>query len=473
MRALSTDQVAALGTTGVAALSTSAVAALSTDQVVSLSTDQVVALGTAQVQSLATAAVAAMATDQLVAIETSDLAVLRTNQIVALTTDQIVALTTDQVGALTTLQVEALTADQISAFTTDQIQHLALGSPIVLDLDGDRSFSRSISDGAQFDLYDQGKPVATGWVSSGDGLLVLDRNGDGSINSGAELFGTSTRLANGNTARDGYEALREFDIDGDGRISAQDSIWSSLRVWVDSGTLGQTEAGELKTLDSLGITSLNLQTDHTVSKDNGNLVGITSSYQTGDGQTNAMADIWFVADRDAAVASNAPADSAEIVTDPAASLASPDGAVDAAAGADAGSQRGTDFELELPGQQATDDPRKSAALPKANPLAPTDLRSKVSSLAAAIGAHDEPGDADHDPMRRKPTGLAEGMSQLAHAAPPALSAMVDVMSRFDAHGNALLGKAPTAAPGSGLTVAHDKSTDWLSQGVLGSVMRGS
>jgi hypothetical protein len=71
----------------------------------------------------------------------------------------------------------------------------------------------TIAAGVKFDLFADGNSVRTGWVSSGDGLLVLDRNADGQVNDGSELFGSSTTLASGERAADGYVALRELDFE--------------------------------------------------------------------------------------------------------------------------------------------------------------------------------------------------------------------------------------------------------------------
>jgi len=57
----------------------------------------------------------------------------------------------------------------------------------------------------------------------------MDRNGDGVINSGAELFGTATVLANGQKANDGYQAMRELDTNGDGQLTAADKNWAHSR----------------------------------------------------------------------------------------------------------------------------------------------------------------------------------------------------------------------------------------------------
>ncbi|MBK6559925.1 MAG: hypothetical protein IPG16_22950 [Comamonadaceae bacterium] len=73
-------------------------------------------------------------------------------------------------------------------------------TPLVLDLNGDGITTQSISAGTEFDLLAGGRKIHTGWVSGGDGLLVLDRNHDGVINDGSELFGEATRLSSGETA---------------------------------------------------------------------------------------------------------------------------------------------------------------------------------------------------------------------------------------------------------------------------------
>ncbi|RTL32184.1 MAG: hypothetical protein EKK49_11235 [Rhodocyclaceae bacterium] len=281
-------------------------AALTTAQVQSgLTTAQVVALTTSQVQALTTASVAAFTTAQLVVLETTDLVALKTSQIVALTTAQVQGgLTTTQVAALTTTQVEALTSTQVAALTTTQISHLKLGTPLVLDLNGDGVTTQSISSGVSFDLFATGQKVQTGWVAGGDGLLVLDRNHDNVVNDGSELFGSATKLADGSTAANGYAALAALDTNGDGSISSADTGFSDLKVWVDGNSDGISQADELHSLDSLGIVKLNLDATASSDKNNGNIVGLISSYETSAGVTREMADVWFVADKNGVASSS-------------------------------------------------------------------------------------------------------------------------------------------------------------------------
>jgi hypothetical protein len=310
MRAFSTSQVAALETRDVAVLNTAAIASLTTTQLGALttlqmgalSTDSVVALGTSGIGALSTAAVAALSTSAVSALTTSQIQIglttkqlssLTTAQIPALTTAAIVALTTHQISALTGIQVMALTSTQTAVITTDQVTHLTLGSPIVLDLTGDGITTQGSEGGVQFDLYDVGRPVTTGWIAGGDGLLVMDRNHDGKINGGGELFGTETPLSNGGKPTNGYIALAEMDSNADGIISGADTAFADLMVWVDGNLDGTSQAQELHSLSTLGIQELSLAARVNDTVDHGNIIGLISSYTMVDGTTRQMADVWF------------------------------------------------------------------------------------------------------------------------------------------------------------------------------------
>ena len=128
--------------------------------------------------------------------------------------------------------------------------------PLVLDLDGDGIQTTNVNAGALFDQDGNGFAERTGWVAPGDGLLVMDRNGDGIINNGRELFGSETLLKDGSKAANGFQALAELDANHDGKIDASDPAFSQLRVWQDANGDGYSQAGELHTLDELGIKSM-------------------------------------------------------------------------------------------------------------------------------------------------------------------------------------------------------------------------
>ena len=134
--------------------------------------------------------------------------------------------------------------------------------PLVLDLDGDGIETVGIDPLAPilFDHDADGVKTGTGWIQSDDGLLVLDRNGNGTIDGGAELFGDNTRTGvnqSGLTyAANGYIALQGQDSNADDQINSQDTSYTQLRVWRDLNQDGISQAGELQTLGQAGIASI-------------------------------------------------------------------------------------------------------------------------------------------------------------------------------------------------------------------------
>lgn len=218
-----------------------------------------------------------------------------------MTTDQIVAFTTAQIEALETADIRAMSMTQVSSFETEdvavmtgvQLDAMIGATPIVLDLDGNGVNTIAASNGVMFDINATGNASQVGWVGQGDGLLVWDRNSDGVINDGRELFGGAMELENGQRAGHGYAALSQLDSNSDGQIDAADAKFNELRVWVDGDSDGVTDAGELKSLADLGILSMDLGATRGTEIDNGNLLGLVSSYTSTDGQTRDMADVWF------------------------------------------------------------------------------------------------------------------------------------------------------------------------------------
>lgn len=168
-------------------------------------------------------------------------------------------------------------------------------SPLALDLDGDGVETLGLAPApVHFDHDGDGLAEATGWIAPEDGLLVLDRNGDGRIDRGAELFGNHTPLADGSLAVNGFVALAAWDADGNGRIDAGDPVWTQLRVWRDADSDASVDAGELQALDAIGITALDLQFRNASQTDpQGNVHAQLGIYTTADGRTPALVDVWF------------------------------------------------------------------------------------------------------------------------------------------------------------------------------------
>jgi hypothetical protein len=144
---------------------------------------------------------------------------------------------------------------------------------------------------------------------------VMDRNHDGIINNGTELFGTATQTASGGRAGNGYLALAQEDSNHDGKITALDTHFKDMKVWVDANGDGKTDAGELHALKDLGIVELDLNATSGTTVDNGNLLGLVSSYKTADGSSHEMADVWFSKDGGTSTTTTATTTAATTVAD--------------------------------------------------------------------------------------------------------------------------------------------------------------
>ena len=142
-------------------------------------------------------------------------------------------------------------------------------SPILVDLENE-GFPLS-DDPVLFDLDADGTRERTNWTAAGSSVafLALDRDGNGAIESGLELFGNNTRLSTGEKAQYGYIALAEYDLQAlggnfDGVIGPEDAVWPRLRLWIDRNHDGISQPDELVTLDQAGI--LKLAYDYEISK---------------------------------------------------------------------------------------------------------------------------------------------------------------------------------------------------------------
>ena len=129
--------------------------------------------------------------------------------------------------------------------------------PLVLDLDGDGLELIGASGAVLFDHNADGIKTGTGWARPDDGFLVRDLDGNGTIDTGREVFGVDTFKNNGGLATDGFDALRELDSNNDGAITNLDAAFAELKVWRDLDQNGISTANELFTLDQLNITSIN------------------------------------------------------------------------------------------------------------------------------------------------------------------------------------------------------------------------
>ena len=121
---------------------------------------------------------------------------------------------------------------------------------------------------------------------------MLDRNGDGRINNGTELFGDSTPLAAGGKAEDGFAALAQEDTNHDGVVNSGDANWANLRVWKDANSDGVSDEGELHTLESQGIAGMYVaKTENTTPLANGNQIADLGLFIRTDGTGGALAQV--------------------------------------------------------------------------------------------------------------------------------------------------------------------------------------
>lgn len=165
--------------------------------------------------------------------------------------------------------------------------------PVVLDLNGNGITSTPLDNSqAYFDYINDGRRNKTAWIEKGDGILAVDINKDGIINNSFELFGSNSKLENGTYAKDGVQALKDFDSDNNGVIDERDERFGELLLWQDNGD-GKCEKDEVKSLKELGISSISLKTTEDTQSENGNKITASGEFRRSDVSSGIVRDVWF------------------------------------------------------------------------------------------------------------------------------------------------------------------------------------
>ena len=186
-------------------------------------------------------------------------------------------------------------------------------SPIVLDLKGNGFEYTSVEEGVVFDLNNDGVPEKSAWTkkqkSFDNAFLVLDKNKNGQVDNGGELFGDQ------NGSENGFLELAKYDDNGDEVINKEDKVYNELMLWVDFNKNAKVDyeadgtTQELKSLEDAGVTELSV--NYEIQKDSkgnilrdiyGNITGMLGSFkmmvQNAAGKlvevVRKMMDVFFV-----------------------------------------------------------------------------------------------------------------------------------------------------------------------------------
>jgi len=163
-----------------------------------------------------------------------------------------------------------------------EIKQPKKSDPLALDLDGNGLETTGLKNGIYFDIDGDGITDRTSFISGGDAFVALDRNENGIIDSGKELFGDQ------NGDMNGYEALSRYDNNLDGVIDKGDAIFNQLRLL----TVNSEGTQQLRTLNESGISSISVNyANHDKALNQYDSVMQISTFERDDGSKGDSGDI--------------------------------------------------------------------------------------------------------------------------------------------------------------------------------------
>ena len=154
--------------------------------------------------------------------------------------------------------------------------------PLAFDLDGNGIQTTGVKHGIQFDINADGKTEQSSFISGNDAFLAYDKNGNGVIDNGSELFGDQNGAANG------FEELKKYDDNHEGSIDKNDAIYSQLQLL----SVDKSKQQKLSSLADQGIESINLNYNNQHQAINYyDSIEQTGQFKRSDGSSGSVADI--------------------------------------------------------------------------------------------------------------------------------------------------------------------------------------
>lgn len=188
-------------------------------------------------------------------------------------------------------------------------------SPIVVDTRRDGITLGPAGRSVLFDVNADGFRDSVQWVRPGgdEAFLTLDRNRNGVVDDGSELFGVGTPLVEGGNAPNGFVGLAQYDQpllggNDDGVISRADAIWPELTLWLDSNADGVATRKEMRRPEAFGLTSFGIipKVRRYVDPAGNSLPYWAWASTTGRPARTVMVDVYFLVLEAARVTTRAP-----------------------------------------------------------------------------------------------------------------------------------------------------------------------